>query len=765
MNGNDLKYRGEYFKTITKIVVILAIASIVTGSVSMFFFSKKMVDKGTHENTVLMLKQIQNDANSVDRLISNFAGDLLNDKDIYNLLNSYRSNQEEYYHSFYKIMHGTLYTNGLINEVYVYNVNSGRVYSTSGYLTLKEAGLNEVIVRDGGIRKGVPVFRTANQGKNKGKTVCTFFYSNKRLGVGYNESFLAIDIAIDEILGNFANSLAQKDNEVILTDSNYTVQWESGSENENVHESKLGSIEKLVKKAKLNDNYKIRQNGVKYMVTAVTYDKYDWVIIYITSMQGMYSQVGIMSLCWLGITGILVIIGVILAKRAAHYIYLPVQDTMIQLKDVIGAESGAKQEYQELQLMKQSILNSQKKLKNLEQNQWKEKRSRSNAVLRKLLEQSLGITEEQISLLNEVFDSNLQLDAPSLLGVIQFPTDCCPAKEDEEVFLPIIENVFAEKLRERFDHLICVIANQSVVFVVNQTEQEQENTAYEIIKDAKQIFEEISGQRINITASRIYAMLSDTSEQYQEILLLSRYHLLELNHHFITPQIVQKNQENPVTRYSGKLDEKLREAIFVRNRGLLEEVLDDICKELSQLKYDNMIGSLLHFIDYTQELADEINSSKLFPVTVDLGPLREQIFRSAVLSEMVQQYRDSLKEFMIKEENKKDHTQVMMLETVKTYIDENYANPDLCAQSIADKFKLSAKYLSYSFKEYTKESLLVYLQKKRLEAACGFLENTTLSISDIVFRIGLENENYFYTLFKKNMGVTPKQYRQSKIKL
>ena len=765
MNRNDLKYRGEYFKTITKIVMMLAIASVVTGSVSMFFFSKQMIDKGTHENTVLMLKQIENDANSVDRLISNFAGDLLNDKDIYSLMNSYRSNQEEYYHSFYKIMHGTLYTNGLINEVYVYNVNSGRVYSTSGYLTLKEAGLNEVIVRDGGIKKGVPVFRMASQGKNKGKIVCTFFYSNKRLGVGYNESFLAIDIAIDEILGNFANSLAQKDSEVILTDSSYTVQWESGSENESVHYDNLGSIEKLVKKSALNDNYKIHRNGTNYMVTAVNYDKYDWVIIYITSMQGMYSQVGIMTLCWLGITGILVAIGVVLAKRAAHYIYLPVQNTMIQLKDVIGAESGAKHEYQELQLMKQSIINSQKKLKNLEQNQWREKKSRSNAVLRKLLEQSLGITEEQISLLNEVFDSNLQLDAPSLLGMIEFPTDCCPPKEDEGVFLPIIENIFTEKLRETFVHLICVIANQSVVFVINQIDQEQEGTACEIIKDAKQIFEEISKQRIHITVSRVYTMLSDTSEQYQEILLLSRYHILQFKQGIITPEVVHKNQQNPVTRYSGKLDEKLKEAIFVRNPGLLEEVLGEIRKELSQLKYDNILGSLLHFIEYTQELVNEINSSKLFPVPVDLGPIREQIFRSAVLDELLARYRECMVEFMKNEEGKKEHTQVKMLETVKSYIDENYANPDICVQSIADKFKMSAKYLSYSFKEYTNVSILVYLQKKRLEAACGLLENTTLSISDIVFRIGLENENYFYTLFKKNMGVTPKQYRQSKIEL
>lgn len=765
MNRNDLKYRGEYFKTITKIVIILAIVSVVTGTVSMFLFSKQIIDKDAHENTVLMLKQIENDADSIDRLISNFAGDILNDKDIYNLMNSYRYNEEEYYHSFYKIMKGTLYTNGLINEVYLYNVNNGRVYSTSGYLTLKEAGLNEVIVRDGGIKKGVPVFRVASQGKNKGKTVCTFFYSSRKLGTGYNESFLAVDIAIDEILGNFANSLTENENQVILTDSDYTVQWESTEENGVKIEDNQKSLEKLAQKARQFDNYKIKENGKSYMVTAVTYEKYDWVIIYITSTKGMYSQVSVMTLWWMGITGVLLVLGVLIAKRAATYIYRPVEDTMVQLKDVITLQPDVKQEYQELQLMKQSILSSQKKLKNLEQNQWKEKRSRSHVPLRKLLEQSMGITEEQIQLLEEVFDSSLQLDAPSLLGIVEFPLNSYPSVDDEASFLPIIENIFCEKLGDRFENLIYVIANQTVVVIINQITSEQEKSAYDSIWEAKEIFEHISGQKLNITVSQVYAMLSDTSEVYREILLLSRYHMLDLNGHLIYPEIVEPMQKNFITRYSGGLDDKLKEAVFIGNITMMEKIVCSVKNEVSGLKYDNIIGSLLHFIDYTQELIDEVNSSKLFPNQVDLNCLRESVFHSITLDEAMEQYQEILDGFLRTEEGKKEFTQGKMLETVKNYIDENYANPDICAQSIADKFKLSAKYLSYSFKEYTGVSLLVYLQKKRLEAACRLLENTTLSINDIVFKIGLENENYFYTLFKKNLGVTPKQYRQSKIEL
>ena len=57
------------------------------------------------------------------------------------------------------------------------------------------------------------------------------------------------------------------------------------------------------------------------------------------------------------------------------------------------------------------------------------------------------------------------------------------------------------------------------------------------------------------------------------------------------------------------------------------------------------------------------------------------------------------------------------------------------------------------------------LQKKRIDTACELLENTTMTVGEITYKIGIENENYFYTLFKKNVGMTPKQYRQSKITL
>ncbi len=38
------------------------------------------------------------------------------------------------------------------------------------------------------------------------------------------------------------------------------------------------------------------------------------------------------------------------------------------------------------------------------------------------------------------------------------------------------------------------------------------------------------------------------------------------------------------------------------------------------------------------------------------------------------------------------------------------------------------------------------------------MENSKLSIQDIMRRVGIENESYFYKLFKAKHGMTPREY-------
>ncbi len=63
------------------------------------------------------------------------------------------------------------------------------------------------------------------------------------------------------------------------------------------------------------------------------------------------------------------------------------------------------------------------------------------------------------------------------------------------------------------------------------------------------------------------------------------------------------------------------------------------------------------------------------------------------------------------------------------------------------------------FKDYTGFSPAKYIQMVRLNKVKEALTNTDLPSSRIAFEAGYDNEDYFYTLFRRHTGMTPMEYR------
>jgi transcriptional regulator GlxA family with amidase domain len=63
------------------------------------------------------------------------------------------------------------------------------------------------------------------------------------------------------------------------------------------------------------------------------------------------------------------------------------------------------------------------------------------------------------------------------------------------------------------------------------------------------------------------------------------------------------------------------------------------------------------------------------------------------------------------------------------------------------------------FKRIFRDSPARWMTRKRLELAVGLLENTTLSIGEITFECGFENQTHFSRIFKQKFGVSPLKFR------
>ena len=93
-------------------------------------------------------------------------------------------------------------------------------------------------------------------------------------------------------------------------------------------------------------------------------------------------------------------------------------------------------------------------------------------------------------------------------------------------------------------------------------------------------------------------------------------------------------------------------------------------------------------------------------------------------------------------------------------VERDYANPNLSLNSIADSIGMSASYLAKIFKDSTSCSINDFLLNHRMEAAKRLLLSQSAPAREIASLVGIDNENYFYTVFKKKTGQTPNAFRK-----
>lgn len=103
-----------------------------------------------------------------------------------------------------------------------------------------------------------------------------------------------------------------------------------------------------------------------------------------------------------------------------------------------------------------------------------------------------------------------------------------------------------------------------------------------------------------------------------------------------------------------------------------------------------------------------------------------------------------------------------MVNEMKNYIEENFANPDLSLKHLSDRFQVSGKYASYLFKTEFKMKFVDFVTELRMKEAEQLLLETEYSLQDIALKVGYANAITFGRVFKRVAGITPGDYRSSK---
>lgn len=105
------------------------------------------------------------------------------------------------------------------------------------------------------------------------------------------------------------------------------------------------------------------------------------------------------------------------------------------------------------------------------------------------------------------------------------------------------------------------------------------------------------------------------------------------------------------------------------------------------------------------------------------------------------------------------HTDELIIE-IQLWM-QRHLNQAIEIPTVAAKFGLSARTLARRFQAAIGSSPLSYLQEQRMRAAKELLESTNLTIGEVAFRVGYQDQGHFARLFARSHAVNPADYRKT----
>jgi len=177
----------------------------------------------------------------------------------------------------------------------------------------------------------------------------------------------------------------------------------------------------------------------------------------------------------------------------------------------------------------------------------------------------------------------------------------------------------------------------------------------------------------------------------------------------------------------------------------LKEMLEDV-KALNKFYYQS---------HYSLQLFDLFTQLRNYGET---GVVKK-IFLEAKVNEMLAYQLADYRHEPLKKNHNLRQKEIKALKKAFLYIDENL-DSSLHIKEISRVSGLNANKLQQGFKITKGLTVNDYIRIQRLEHARALLHTSELSISEVVYKIGLVNRGYFSRLFKEEYGASPSEYRK-----
>jgi len=282
------------------------------------------------------------------------------------------------------------------------------------------------------------------------------------------------------------------------------------------------------------------------------------------------------------------------------------------------------------------------------------------------------------------------------------------------------------------------------------------------IEDVQSSCHELLGLELSLVMGRQYIGWPDFSETCARLRTQALYYLPR------GERLVQMEQEPPRAAEEEDVlgNEKALEALEMllregsATKELLLSRLNQVLEPLRPVSSMHSLGAIELYQSVALLLLREINRADV-KNTMAFHTALYKLSNAASFSswqeaiEYLNQVASLL--FDLRRESESDYRS-QMCERIKRFVEENLAG-DLSLSTIADFMRYNPSYISRIFKQLEGMNLSEYILGQRLNLAKDLLRGNKHTISEIALAVGFDSPQYFATVFKKHLGISPHKYR------
>ncbi|WP_033166604.1 helix-turn-helix domain-containing protein [Clostridium sp. KNHs205] len=633
-----------------------------------------------------------------------------------------------------------------IDSIYVYNKNNNRIYNVTNESELMKEWNPDYDKKDDNFYDSSAVEILNNSDKylpfipiprfyplNEDSFKCVYSYIIYKTSVKNKErDAVLLNLNKEYLFQGFDN---QSDNIKLVIDQNNKVVY-SNSDHFMVTEQLQNSFDQEGIMDERDSGYYLTDiDGVKSVVMFTSKDKHNWRYISIVSYGMLLAQVNRMQAISILITAMIAAAGMLTAHLFSRRLSIPIKSMSKDVK---------KLQRENLKLHK--AVKNRKTAELLENGGWDSKGNKMTG------QEFLSLIEMECSTVKKIVILCMCPDNYQILLETQ-------GVEALKSYLFAAANILSELLGESTKVFQLDMWNdKNLLFLQWEDNLSAENLREHIrkmqacVSDYYDISISVLVSSPEADSDRLYSLF----EQVKETLARSI---------FFGPEYVVFAAEMEVKsvshyEYPEQKEKQLLENLMSGKAAEAKKNYEEIITETYQypiIIYNMVISRLVFAIDKVISTLKKNGNASSFSGYFVLSNLIQETDNITVRNN---KFYDLFQHIQSELEKRKSDKQELLVVKINDMIEKEYTEASFSLDYLADSIGISTAYMCRLYKLYTGTTITDRLSFLRMKKARELLLETQLSVNEVAERVGYSNATYFYRVFKKENGVTPKEFRR-----